>query len=56
MSGVCVAGSCELSCQCNLQISQLKRPECKPVNLSSILTHGVIHVLIPTTVMSMLRI
>lgn len=46
---VCLCGcSWELSNQYNLQISRLKRPECKSLNLSSILTHKVIHVLFAT--------
>lgn len=46
---VCLCGcSCELSCQYSLQMSRLKSPECKSLNLSSIPTHEVTHVLFAT--------
>lgn len=47
---------CELGRHYKLQISRLKRPECKSLNLSSILTHEVILVLFATPLTSMLRI
>lgn len=44
-AGFMDVGVAELSCRYSPQMSRLKRPECKPPNLSSVLTREVMHVL-----------